>query len=209
MDYVIKNNKEVYIRLNENGQPVTCSEISKGLFEYSKAKNILANLPKNMKKFHFKIDCIPDVVIRERKSEQEKENMVITSDTYQVPDEVNRWLERFGICDDIISEAKERRAELEILLSNTDKEISNILHIIEIEKSKNAYQGYLAYKQMKDILGKRRIIKDEKMILEDVIRMNFSNFQIEKLEKCIHGLAKRKFTLRVTEEVESDALQEM
>lgn len=40
MNYVIKNYKDVYIRLNQNGAPVTCAEHEKGLFEYSKAENI-------------------------------------------------------------------------------------------------------------------------------------------------------------------------
>ncbi len=39
MDYETKNSKQVYIRLNENRQPVTCSEVSKGLFESSKVKS--------------------------------------------------------------------------------------------------------------------------------------------------------------------------
>ena len=35
LDYVIKNHKNVYIRLNKNGAPVTCGEHEKTLFEYS------------------------------------------------------------------------------------------------------------------------------------------------------------------------------
>ena len=38
MDYVIKNHKNLYIRLNKNGTPVTCAEHEKTLFEQSKAK---------------------------------------------------------------------------------------------------------------------------------------------------------------------------
>ena len=64
MDYVIKNHKNVYIRLNKNGTPVTCAEHEKTLFEYSKAKNILNGLPKTLRRLnvrrHFKRngDCI-------------------------------------------------------------------------------------------------------------------------------------------------------
>lgn len=38
MDYVIRNHKNLYIKLNENGKPVTCAEHEKSLFEQSKAK---------------------------------------------------------------------------------------------------------------------------------------------------------------------------
>ena len=53
MDYVIKNHKGVYIRLNQNGAPVTCAEHEKTLFEQSKAKNIFDSLPKNIEKIKF------------------------------------------------------------------------------------------------------------------------------------------------------------
>ena len=33
LDYVIKNPKNVFIQLNENGRPVTCTEENKGIFE--------------------------------------------------------------------------------------------------------------------------------------------------------------------------------
>lgn len=46
MDYVIKNHKNLYIRLNHNGMPVTCAEHERTLFEQSKANNILKSLPK-------------------------------------------------------------------------------------------------------------------------------------------------------------------
>lgn len=53
MDYVIKNHKNVFIRLNENGKAVTCLEYDKTLFDYTKAKNVLNSLPKTLKKLIF------------------------------------------------------------------------------------------------------------------------------------------------------------
>ena len=50
LDYCIKNNKNVYIKLNENGTPITCVESMKGVFEYSKAMNIIGCLPKTLKR---------------------------------------------------------------------------------------------------------------------------------------------------------------
>lgn len=38
MDCIIKNHKNVYIRLNQNGASVTCTENNKTIFEYTKAK---------------------------------------------------------------------------------------------------------------------------------------------------------------------------
>ena len=61
MDYVIKNHKNLYIRLNKNGSPVTCAEHEKSIFEYSKAKNILNGLPKTLKRLNFMVDPVPDI----------------------------------------------------------------------------------------------------------------------------------------------------
>ena len=61
MDYMIKNHKNVYIRLNSNGKPVTCAEHEKMPFEYSKAKNILDSLPKTLKRLKFKVEPIPEI----------------------------------------------------------------------------------------------------------------------------------------------------
>ena len=62
MDYVIVNaNKNVYIRLNDKGSPETCTKQAAQKFEKSKAKNILDNLPRSLKRFHFKIQVVPVV----------------------------------------------------------------------------------------------------------------------------------------------------
>lgn len=201
VDYCIKNNKNVYIKLNENGCPVTCVEAVKGIFESSKAKNILSSLPKSLKRFNFQIEAIPNIVTKS------KEETVIEKEEYILSDEVNRWFEKFGACDEIITEAKDRREELLTLLSNVDKELSNELHKIELEKSKNAYQGFLEYKQLKSIMERRRNIKDELMIISNVLRMDFRHFNAESVDKAIKGLATRKFTMRVLEGDEDELLQ--
>jgi hypothetical protein len=201
MDYCIKNDRNVYVKLNEQGCLVTCVEAVKGIFEYSKAKNLLASMPKSLKRFNFKLEAIPEITTKS------KEENVLEKENYILSDEVNRWLEKFGACDEIITEAKDRREELLIMLSNADKELSNELHKIELEKSKNAYQGFLEYKQLKSIMEKRRNIKDELMIISNVLRMDFRNFNAESVDKAIKGLATRKFTMRVMEGDDDEILQ--
>ena len=76
LDYVITNpNKKVYIRLNENGSPETCSKQIAQRFEFSKAKNICGSLPKSLRKFHFKVEAIPEEITnKEIERVEEKEN---------------------------------------------------------------------------------------------------------------------------------------
>ena len=200
MDYVIKNHKNVFIRLNENGKAVTCTEFDKTLFEFSKAKNVLNCLPKTLKKLNFKVEAVPEITVSKNVSKENEEKKVIQQKDYIPSENVIRWIEKFGICDDILTEAKERKDELCNMLSNCDKEISNELHKIELESNKNACAGYLEYVKVKTILKKRRDIKDELMIISNVLRMDFRSFDSEDIKKSIEGLSKRKFTLRVIED---------
>lgn len=206
MDCVIKNNKNVYIRLNSNGTPVSCNKHDASVFEYNKAKNILNSLPRTLKKFHFHISYISEKI-----NNTDNQSIVIHKEFLDNTDNehITRWVDKFGICQDIIDEAKNRLEELGKLLSNVDKEISNELHLIELEKDKNAYEGYLFYKTIRDVLRKRRKLKDEQLVLYAIIKMNFRNFDSEIIKKTVDGLAKRKFTMRVIDNEDNDDSDEL
>lgn len=202
MNYVIKNHKEVYIRLNKNGSPVTCSEQDKTLFEHSKAKNILDSLPKTLRKLRFNVEAVPDVI--ESKPNIDSENKILQTENYIVSDQIKEWMDKFGICDDILKEAKKRKDELNKIISNYDRAVSNWLHEVEIEKKKNACGGYLKYSDIKDIVDKRRMAKDEWIIINNILRMDFRNLDRKVINSAVSGLAKRKFTYRVVEEDETE-----
>lgn len=132
MDYVIKNRKNLYIRLNEYELPVTCSETNKGLFEYSKAKNIVDNLKKNLKKLNFRVEAVPDTILIQKSEKDRDKNASITfikNEDYNIPDNIIHWINKFGICSDIVNEAEIKEKELYIELSNVDKAFSNIIHV--------------------------------------------------------------------------------
>lgn len=190
MDYVIKNHKNIYIKLNENGSPVTCGESDKGLFEQAKAKNILASLPKTLRRLNFRVDCIPDIPPK-----------IIQSKNYKVSDDIKQWVDKFGMCGDILNEATKRMEFLVEEQRKLDNELIDILHIIEIENSKDLYNGWLQYKHIRENREKRRLVKDEIIIVGDALKkVNSSCFQRERLQKSIDGLFTRKYTFRVVEE---------
>ena len=203
MDYVIKNHKNVYIRLNQNGKTVTCADHEKTLFEYSKAKNILDSLPRTLKRLNFKVEAVPDII-------QQPREKIIESSNYIVSDGLQRWIEKFGICDDILKEAEKRKDELNKELSNIDKQFSNLIHEIEFEGKVDLYGGWKERNKIKANREKRRNIKDELLVISSVLRMDFRNLDRERIDKVIVGLASRKFTYRIVEEEETEsALQEM
>lgn len=198
MDCIIKNHKNVYIRLNQNGAPVTCTENNKTIFEYTKAKNILDSLPKTLKRLNFKIETISQIQTETRKKIVEKK--VLEGGNYVVSEQIKQWVEKFGICDDILKEAQERREELRKELSDIDKEFINIIHEIEFEGKIDLYGGWNERNKVKENREKRRCIKNEILILSSVLKMDFRNLDRELIDKVVVGLTKRKFTYRVVEE---------
>lgn len=201
MNYVIKNYKGVYIRLNQDGAPVTCAENDKAIFEYSKAKNILDNLPKTLKRLNFQV--FPESVLFPTKYKN-TENKVIESENYVVSDTIKQWVEKFGICDDILKEAQVRKEELNKELSDIDKAFSNIVHKIELEDKIDMYSAWKEIIEVQKNRKKRREIKDEILIISSVIKMDFRNLDRNIIDKMVVGLAKRKFSYRIVEDNEEE-----
>lgn len=199
LDYVIKNHKNVYIRLNKNGAPVTCGEHEKTLFEYSKAKNILNSLPKTLHKLKFRVEPVRDTIL-DNDENKNSEKRVIESNNYIVSENILQWIEKFGICDDILKEAQKRKDELNKALSEIDKDFSNIIHKIEFEGKIDLYGAWIERNEVKSNRERRRQIKDELFIISSVLKIDFRNFKKDKLNKMVTGLAKRRFTFRTIDE---------
>lgn len=195
MDYMIVNpSKSVYIRL-DNGRPVTCGKSELQRFEYSKARNIVSNLPKTMHKFHFQVKAIPEIPPpRKPKDEVRKERYL--QKTYVISNEVQGWLDRVRQCNGLATDASKRKSELVHDLSNIDLELSNCLHEIELSGNMNACDGYKEYKRTKLILEKRRVIKDELSVVDCILNCNLASMASDRVQKVVDGLHKRKFTFR-------------
>jgi len=91
-------------------------------------------------------------------------------------------------------------------LSNIDKQFSNLIHEIEFEGKIDMYGGWIERNRIKANREKRRDIKDELIIISNVLKMDFRNLDRNTINEAIVGLANRKFTYRIVEEDESDAV---
>ena len=208
LDYVIKDNKNNYIKLDKNGSPITCNETEKMQFEFSKAKNIIAHLPKILRQFHFQIVAIPDIAPVANKEVVNiiKENVLVNKD-YELSENVSRWIDKFGNCYDVLTEAKQILKSLKEQLCDADKELLDILHIIELEPPKDLYGGWKIYKRIKENRKKRRITKDEICIIENVLeKIDPTCLQREEIQKAIDGLFNRKYKFRIVEDGEEDGV---
>lgn len=71
MDCLITNGKQ-YIRLDSNGSPQTCGQVLAERFSEDKAKNIIKNLPKPLRKFHFNVQLVSEIAAQPKPIEEEK-----------------------------------------------------------------------------------------------------------------------------------------
>ena len=216
LGYVIRNHKNVYIKLNEKGKPVTCPEHEKGIFEYTKARNIVKSLKKTLQRLNFSVEPVPDTLQAVSDTEQtsdiphneEVENIkknVIEGSDYELSENISIWIEKFGTCSDILNEAKQKREILVDELNKSEDELLDILHKIELEPSKDLYHGWLLYKQIKNNRKKRREMKDEMFIIQRILKkIDPSCLDRKRIRRVVNGLFKRKYTYRILEEEESD-----
>ena len=196
LDYCIKNNKNVFIKLDNNGSPITCVESVKGIFEYSKARNILDNIPKTLKRLNFKLEAIPDIP---PKVEEQK---VVTTNTYVPSENVTRWIEKLGQLEDVLTEVSERDEELNGELSDVDLKLQDILHNIELSKRCDMYTAWETINCIRELRKKRREIKDEKLVLSGIKTQGITYLSRTSVKKCVDGLSKRKYRIRIVEEDE-------
>lgn len=205
---IVNPQKTLYIR-TDGGQPVTCSKQNRQRFEYSKACNILAHLPRVMHKFHFRVEPIHEAeVVKSNGSPPEatsasgissNDNKKYIAKAYTIPSEVQGWLDRVKECNGLAKDAASRKTELIQQLSNVDKELSNCLHEIELSGNMNACNGYKEYRRTKMILERRRVIKDELSVVESILTSNLQSMATDRIQKVVDGLGKRKFTFRDVE----------
>lgn len=200
MDYVIANpNKKVFIRLGKGGSFETCTKGMAAHFEEEKAKNVLKNLPKTLRKFNFSIYGDYNVSDLASSEPNADEDRVIFNAAYKKSDSVVFWIEKMKEFQEFSDKALKRKSQLVQDLSNADKEVSNCLHKIELTNWKNGCDGYKEYKSLKTILEKRRKIKDELIIVGSILNSNLDKVEAEDFEKTVDWLNHRVFKIRKTE----------
>ena len=196
LDYIIRNKSGLYVKLNENGTPETCNESQKGLFECSKANNICNSLPKQLKKFNFFVEAVPEI------QPKIDEQNVITTNTYEPSNNVTRWIEKLGQLEDVLTEVSERDEELNGELSDVDLKLQDILHTIELSDKGDMYKSWQMINEIRDLRKQRRNIKDEKFVLSGIKTQGITYLSRTSVKKCVDGLSKRKYRIRIVEEEE-------
>lgn len=201
MDYIITNRKEA-IRLDSAGRPCTCNHKVAQRFPEEKARHIKAHLPKTLQRFHFQVERAGEKSVDVPGVDPQTVNILGESkaimNTYRpgVPSCVQAWVNKVKSFNGLAKEAEQRKEFLNGKLSDTDKEIENVKHEIEFSQNMNVCDGYSEYKKMRELLRKRREIKDELFIVTLILSSNLSAVSQNQIERSAEGLANRKYKYR-------------
>lgn len=161
MDCLITNGKQ-YIRLDSNGSPQTCGHVLAERFSEDKAKNIIKNLPKPLRKFHFNVQLVSEIAAQPKPIEEEK----LPEDINGILAELDDYYEdyqRNPKYDNPYTYHGETSLEKEMSVNHVD--IGNFFKmVIECVSDREAYienMEYLIKEYDLKILDVRHFIRDE------------------------------------------------
>lgn len=201
MDYIITNRKEA-IRLDSAGRPCTCNHKAAQRFPEEKARHIKAHLPKTLQRFHFQVERVGEEYTDVPDVDSQMVNVPgeskVIMNTYRagIPSCVQTWVNKVKSFNGLAKEAEQRKEFLNVKLSDTDKKIENVKHEIEFSQNLNVCDGYSEYKKIRELLRRRREIKDELFIVTLILSSNLSAVSQNQIEKSADRLANRKYTYR-------------
>lgn len=152
--YVITDGHGSYIRKDEfSGKyvPVRNASFAERFEQRCKAANVLKNaIGKNIRSKYKVVDIEEETApvrptVREVNSKSNKDQVVKTiASEKPAESQTKKWVSGAETLTEFVMDAEKRKEELVGLLSEVDKEISDINHYIEFGKF-NAYQGWLAF----------------------------------------------------------------
>lgn len=110
-------------------------------------------------------------------------------------DNISEWVNKINTIKEVLSGSDSRQRELDEKLSNTDKEIVDIEHYIEFGKF-NAYQGWMCFKMLQNLLKQRRKIKNEQQVLYLIKQCKINGDSITALSQTVSDIQNKCYTPR-------------
>lgn len=204
--YVISDGHGSYIRKDEfSGKyvPVRNYSLAEKFQQRVKASNVLNNaIGKNLRS-RYEVIEIEDKSTpaapkaKEANKPQIKDDVVKTIACEPAGEsQTGKWASGIDSMTEFIMDAEKRKEEVISQLSEVDKEITDINHYIEFGRF-NAYQGWLAFNMLRNRLKKRRIIKDELLVLQQLGECKITSDMMIDIKNAVAELGNRKYVPRV------------
>lgn len=185
MHYIITNDRQ-YVQWTINGAQLTDHLENATRFTKEKAVNVNSNLPKIWRKFHLKLKPLPPM--------KESTEIIKYTDITFLTDRTKEFLTN---AQDISIKMKNELDRLSGELSDVNKAKVDIEHKIELSEKVNACMGYKYFATLKDILKKRRMIKDDIQYISYILGSTIKDCGEGKPLNFINGMENRQYTARI------------
>lgn len=197
--YILTDGNRNYIMFSTSTNqyaPTTKFELCEKYDSRSKANNIWkSSISKILrKKYH-----VEEVEIQQETDELDRENGGRLKDISKESVEqsnIGYYLEHIKGINEFVKTANERYDSLTEMQSELDKEIVDLHHYIELHDL-SAYQGWVCFKALQIRLRKRRNIKDEIFMIQQLNLCNIDRKAVGDAVKSVAGLNNRQYTPRV------------
>lgn len=133
----------------------------------------------------------------------EKEDMSVQNDLCSrkiTDDNIDEWLSKINTIMDVMSGSDTRQQELGVKLSDADKGIEDIKHYIEFGNF-NAYQGWMCFKMLQNLLRQRRKYKNEMQVLNLIKQCKFDRESLISLSQKISDIQNKCYAPRTFSEL--------
>lgn len=198
----------MYIRKDATGSFVPAKGKNLGLIfdTKSKADNVLnCCINKNLRKRYHVIEFEHHPLKKPKKNEpftvKPHTEVVQNIGKQQIKDNsVTELSQKINGIATFVQSTEQRRTELNAALSDIDLEITDIEHYIEFG-ALNCYQGWLAYRMLKNRLRQRRQIKNELNILWKLGDCKINSQMISDIKKSIEELETLEYQPRKLKEL--------
>lgn len=207
--YIITDGNKNYIRRDLNGKYVTVKNraLADEFYEMWTAQKVLKNniTPKKRKLYHVFEEETGFSNFQKQKDknsesqETDIKNECCVKEVYS-NENITRLVEKISGIQKFVSENEVRGNSLSALLSNTDKEITDIEHYIEFNDLKSEDE-LKAYSMLKERLESRRKIKDELAILRQLADCKLDTKTISDTLETISKLDNKTYTPRALKEL--------
>ena len=182
--YVLTNGEGSYITLDKGGNkyvPIKSSNAAHKFPDLKRAMNVLNNSITTSIRSHYMPEYHKTEEIVE-KIETERQNEICFREIEN--NEIADWQKRIMQLLDLFGGTDNRTSELSEKLSDVDKKIVDVEHYIEFGKF-NAYQGWICFKMLQNLLQQRRQYKNEMQVLQKIKSCPISKEAIKALSDSV------------------------
>lgn len=199
--YVITDGNKNYIRRDIDGKYVAARSraLADEFLEKWKAEKVLKNnlTPKKRKLYRVVEEDVGFTVVKKPEQDQaEKPKEERKPEQLLLSPQIEELRKKIEGVKKFIDDAENRRSELSDLLSNTDKEITDIQHYIEFSDI-NGEDITSTYNMLKTRLKNRRQIKNELSVLRQLAECKMDASMFGDLLTVISDLDNKTYVPRV------------